>query len=74
MHVRQVLVKAELEKFQQYKEVYNALKKGKVNFQYTYIHCPLKMYTLAQTYLLKYSPFLEHIYCMLLKNAGSSLK
>lgn len=31
MHIRQVLVKAELEKFQQYKEVYNALKKGKVN-------------------------------------------
>lgn len=30
MHIRQVLVKAELEKFQQYKEVYNALKKGKV--------------------------------------------
>lgn len=32
MHIRQVLVKAELEKFQQYKEVYNALKKGKVHF------------------------------------------
>lgn len=30
MHIRLVLVKAELEKFQQYKEVYNALKKGKV--------------------------------------------
>lgn len=30
MHIRQVLVKAELEKFQQYKDVYNALKKGKV--------------------------------------------
>uniref|UniRef100_A0A3B3XVF7 KIND domain-containing protein n=1 Tax=Poecilia mexicana TaxID=48701 RepID=A0A3B3XVF7_9TELE len=29
MHIRQVLVKAELEKFQQYKDVYNALKKGK---------------------------------------------
>lgn len=30
MHIRQVLVKAELEKYQQYKDVYNALKKGKV--------------------------------------------
>ncbi|XP_075069373.1 protein spire homolog 1 isoform X2 [Mixophyes fleayi] len=30
MHIRQVLVKAELEKYQQYKEVYNALKKGKL--------------------------------------------
>ncbi|KTF75297.1 hypothetical protein cypCar_00040100 [Cyprinus carpio] len=33
MHIRQVLVKAELEKFQQYKEIYNAMKKGKM--------CPL---------------------------------
>lgn len=32
MHIRQVLVKAELEKFQQYKEIYNALKKGKLCF------------------------------------------
>lgn len=32
MHIRQVLVKAELEKFQQYKDVYTALKKGKVCF------------------------------------------
>lgn len=31
MHIRQVLVKAELEKFQQYKDIYTALKKGKVN-------------------------------------------
>lgn len=31
MHIRQVLVKAELEKFQQYRDVYNALKKGKVS-------------------------------------------
>jgi hypothetical protein len=30
MHIRQVLVKADLEKFQQYKDVYNAMKKGKV--------------------------------------------
>lgn len=30
MHIRQVLVKAELEKFQQYKDIYTALKKGKV--------------------------------------------
>lgn len=30
MHIRQVLVKAELERFQPYKDVYNALKKGKV--------------------------------------------
>nr|XP_044999004.1 protein spire homolog 1 isoform X4 [Jaculus jaculus] len=29
MHIRQVLVKAELEKYQQYKDVYTALKKGK---------------------------------------------
>ncbi|XP_074542627.1 protein spire homolog 1 isoform X6 [Halichoeres trimaculatus] len=32
MHIRQVLVKAELEKFQQYKEIYTALKKGKLCF------------------------------------------
>ncbi|XP_042188358.1 protein spire homolog 1-like [Callorhinchus milii] len=32
MHIRQVLVKAELEKYQQYKEIYNALKKGKLCF------------------------------------------
>ncbi|XP_041665235.1 protein spire homolog 1 isoform X3 [Cheilinus undulatus] len=32
MHIRQVLVKAELEKFQQYKDVYTALKKGKLCF------------------------------------------
>ncbi|KAM8841674.1 protein spire homolog 1 isoform 2-T2 [Spinachia spinachia] len=32
MHIRQVLVKAELEKFQQYKEIYTSLKKGKVCF------------------------------------------
>ncbi|XP_038603139.1 protein spire homolog 1 isoform X5 [Tachyglossus aculeatus] len=32
MHIRQVLVKAELEKYQQYKEVYTALKKGKLCF------------------------------------------
>lgn len=31
MHIRQVLVKAELEKFQQYKEIYISLKKGKVD-------------------------------------------
>ncbi|XP_056377505.1 protein spire homolog 1 isoform X4 [Hyla sarda] len=30
MHIRQVLVKAELEKYQQYKDVYTALKKGKL--------------------------------------------
>uniref|UniRef100_H2TGE1 Spire type actin nucleation factor 1 n=1 Tax=Takifugu rubripes TaxID=31033 RepID=H2TGE1_TAKRU len=35
MHIRQVLVKAELEKFQQYKDVYNAMKKGKVVFNDT---------------------------------------
>lgn len=34
MHIRQVLVKAELEKFQQYKDVYNALKKGKVGLEH----------------------------------------
>ncbi|XP_051926555.1 protein spire homolog 1-like isoform X3 [Hippocampus zosterae] len=32
MHIRQVLVKAEMEKFQQYKDIYNALKKGKLCF------------------------------------------
>lgn len=35
MHIRQVLVKAELEKFQQYKEIYTALKKGKVEIKTT---------------------------------------
>lgn len=33
MHIRQVLVKAELEKFQQYKDIYTALKKGKVKMR-----------------------------------------
>lgn len=33
MHIRQVLVKAELEKFQQYKDIYTALKKGKVDMR-----------------------------------------
>lgn len=33
MHIRQVLVKAELEKFQQYKDIYAALKKGKVGMR-----------------------------------------
>ncbi|XP_026226854.1 protein spire homolog 1-like isoform X1 [Anabas testudineus] len=32
MHIRQVLVKAELEKFQQYKDIYHAMKKGKLCF------------------------------------------
>ncbi|XP_034552956.1 protein spire homolog 1-like isoform X2 [Notolabrus celidotus] len=32
MHIRQVLVKAELEKFQQYKDIYNSMKKGKLCF------------------------------------------
>ncbi|KAM9415987.1 protein spire homolog 1 isoform 1-T5 [Salvelinus alpinus] len=32
MHIRQVLVEAELEKFQQYKDVYKALRKGKLCF------------------------------------------
>uniref|UniRef100_UPI00358FD728 protein spire homolog 1-like isoform X3 n=1 Tax=Myxine glutinosa TaxID=7769 RepID=UPI00358FD728 len=32
MHIRQVLVKAELEKEQQHKEMYNAFKKGKICF------------------------------------------
>ncbi|XP_064835136.1 protein spire homolog 1 [Oncorhynchus masou masou] len=32
MHIRHVLVKAELEKFQQYKDVYNELRKGKLCF------------------------------------------
>nr|XP_020462543.1 protein spire homolog 1-like [Monopterus albus] len=41
MHIRQVLVKAELEKFQQYKDVYNALKKGKLCFS-----CRIKRFSL----------------------------
>uniref|UniRef100_A0A671MHX8 Protein spire homolog 1-like n=1 Tax=Sinocyclocheilus anshuiensis TaxID=1608454 RepID=A0A671MHX8_9TELE len=41
MHIRQVLVKAELEKFQQYKDVYNALKKGKLCFS-----CRMKKFSL----------------------------
>ncbi|KAF1381606.1 hypothetical protein PFLUV_G00155710 [Perca fluviatilis] len=41
MHIRQVLVKAELEKFQQYKEIYTALKKGKVCFS-----CRMKKFSL----------------------------
>lgn len=36
MHIRQVLVKAELEKFQQYKEIYTAMKKGKVTSSMTH--------------------------------------
>lgn len=38
MHIRQVLVKAELEKFQQYKEIYTAMKKGKVSFDILFFH------------------------------------
>lgn len=38
MHIRQVLVKAELEKFQQYKDIYHAMKKGKVTSS------PIKLY------------------------------
>lgn len=38
MHIRQVLVKAELEKFQQYKEIYNAMKKGKVRYTHSSVH------------------------------------
>ncbi|MEQ2168093.1 hypothetical protein GOODEAATRI_010889, partial [Goodea atripinnis] len=45
MHIRQVLVKAELEKFQQYKEVYNALKKGKMRL-------PSKPYSTLPIYSL----------------------
>ncbi|CAL1584657.1 unnamed protein product [Knipowitschia caucasica] len=41
MHIRQVLVKAELEKFQQYKDIYNALKKGKLCFS-----CRIKRFSL----------------------------
>ncbi|CAI5690662.1 unnamed protein product [Oreochromis niloticus] len=41
MHIRQVLVKAELEKFQQYKEIYNALKKGKLCFS-----CRIKRFSI----------------------------
>ena len=46
MHIRQVLVKAEMEKFQQYKDVYTALKKGKVSWaqiQYKH-HTHIKSY------------------------------
>lgn len=39
MHIRQVLVKAELEKFQQYKDVYTALKKGKVEATWGVLSC-----------------------------------
>uniref|UniRef100_A0A3P9K8R9 Spire-type actin nucleation factor 1a n=1 Tax=Oryzias latipes TaxID=8090 RepID=A0A3P9K8R9_ORYLA len=41
MHIRQVLVKAELEKFQQYKELYTSLKKGKLCFS-----CQTKKFSL----------------------------
>lgn len=65
MHIRQVLVKAELEKFQQYKDVYNALKKGKVNslfsFTITAHSKSTSLYTLAQAYLLELSSCLKRM-------------
>ncbi len=63
MHIRQVLVKAELEKFQQYKDVYNALKKGKVHLLFTFTarSTCIALYTLAQAYVWGLSSFLEHM-------------
>uniref|UniRef100_A0A3B4TZE1 Spire-type actin nucleation factor 1b n=2 Tax=Seriola TaxID=8160 RepID=A0A3B4TZE1_SERDU len=60
MHIRQVLVKAELEKFQQYKEIYNAMKKGKLCFccrtkrfsffTWSYMRLPSKPYSSLPIY------------------------
>lgn len=49
MHIRQVLVKAELEKYQQYKDVYTALKKGKVEL--FKVDCPVSEWLLPVTVL-----------------------
>lgn len=48
MHIRQVLVKAELEKFQQYKEIYISLKKGKVD-------------TTSSSFIVRAIVFLSHL-------------
>uniref|UniRef100_A0A3P8Q9W4 KIND domain-containing protein n=1 Tax=Astatotilapia calliptera TaxID=8154 RepID=A0A3P8Q9W4_ASTCA len=59
MHIRQVLVKAELEKFQQYKEVYNALKKGKLCFS-----CRIKRFSIfTWSYTCQFS-FLVQLFCI----------
>ncbi len=75
MHIRQVLVKAELEKFQQYKDVYNALKKGKVNvlFTFTARSTCIALYTLAQAYVWGLSSCLEHTMPIKAAYVGSSL-
>uniref|UniRef100_A0A8C4HGP4 Spire-type actin nucleation factor 1a n=1 Tax=Dicentrarchus labrax TaxID=13489 RepID=A0A8C4HGP4_DICLA len=51
MHIRQVLVKAELEKFQQYKDIYTALKKGKTVFltiSYLILFCHLLIFIFSR--------------------------
>lgn len=50
MHIRQVLVKAELEKFQQYKDIYNALKKGKVGMK----HCLYNGQQISSTFQMSH--------------------
>uniref|UniRef100_A0A8C5CUH6 Spire-type actin nucleation factor 1a n=1 Tax=Gadus morhua TaxID=8049 RepID=A0A8C5CUH6_GADMO len=52
MHIRQVLVKAELEKFQQYKEIYTALKKGKMRLP-SKPYCTLPIYSLGPSAMSK---------------------
>ncbi|KAA0710489.1 Protein spire -like protein 1 [Triplophysa tibetana] len=55
MHIRQVLVKAELEKFQPYKDVYNALKKGKMKLP-SKPHARLPISSFAPSMLPKSEP------------------
>lgn len=56
MHIRQVLVKAELEKFQQYKDIYNALKKGKVGTE----HCLHDTLQIPSTLQISHEENKEH--------------
>ncbi|KAF3833871.1 hypothetical protein F7725_025075 [Dissostichus mawsoni] len=55
MHIRQVLVKAELEKFQQYKEIYTALKKGKMRLP-SKPYSTLPIYSLGPSAVSKEDP------------------
>lgn len=62
MHIRQVLVKAELEKFQQYKDIYTALKKGKVpsEGQFSAVTRGLT-FRLTPPHLFSFSSFAFHV-------------
>ncbi len=67
MHIRQVLVKAELEKFQQYKDIYNAMKKGKVTSScMTHIACIMYSITHKVNALTVVTAFMNEVACIFL--------